>query len=383
MTYQEELERHLELLEQHIQIPEYFKKCYIDFKLDDTSDGKKKVGVIGDNFYSLYIKAFGMQPILISGGSYFTGEHTDMFPQISDPVAKSAIGLLLDPEYQLWNELSAVVIVALNDSYKKAIAYLKEMGVHVIQVEPIPYIREGNPFSMYKQQYTAINDISKIKMGVFREGVFKKELNSYGKAYDLMEENAFLALPTMIQSFFIHLLHSVEDKEEFFHQLEEFLDGQSDIVPQKQVTFMGSVITSPNRKLFQICQEIGITHVENLCERLPYFGDIDLMGGTFSLLGKSIQFQHKNAFLPATIGEMQHISLPKDTDGIIYYLLKGQVSEAYEAERMEELAIEQGIPFLCVETDYTDTDSEQLKIRVEAFYEMLSATPKKELAVST
>lgn len=383
MTYMEELEHHVSLLEQVLQIPDYFKERYLDFKQEKSPLTGKKIAVIGDNYYSLYVKAYGMQPVFLSGGSYFTGEYTEMFPQISDPVAKSAIGLLLDPAYKLTEEIGAVVMVAVNDSYKKAIAYLKDLGVPVVQVEPIPYIREGKPFALYKQQLSAINDISKLKVGLFNESAFKKEVAVYSKAYEIMEQDSFQGLPNMLQSFFTHVLHTTWDKEQFCQELENFLEGCSTEVPQKQITIMGSAITAPNCKLFQVCRDIGIHYMDNQCERLPDFSGMEPGGGTVSLMKKAFAFQHKRAYLPGTVGEMDTITLPKNTGGIIYYLLKGQISEAYEVERMEELAIEQGIPFLCVETDYTMTDSEQMKIRVEAFFEMLSATEKNHVAMAT
>lgn len=375
MKYKEELEKFIEVLEETQEIPSFFKTEFLDFKQEKMT-GKKKVGIIGDSFYSLYVRVYGLTPVLITGGSYFTGEQMDMFPQISDPIAKASIGLLLDPEYNLKEELSAVVVVAKNDSYKKAIAYLKEMGITTIQIEPIPFIREGVPFSLYKQQLTVLNDISKLVMGVFQEGKFKNELKAYEKAYELFAQDSFQGLPTITKSFFTYVLHMTGEKEEFCTALEGFLQQQSGELIPPQVTLMGSAMHLPNYKVFRIFQDIGITHFENECMNLPNYGEMEMSGGAFGLFKKGISFQHKNAFIAPTVGEVNRVELEQNTGGIIYYLLKGQISEAYQAERMEELAIKQGVPFLCVETDYTYTDSEQMKIRVEAFYEMLRSSQK-------
>lgn len=208
------------------------------------------------------LKAYGLKPIFLGGGSYLMGDNAEMFPQISDPVAKSSVGLLLDQECDLLKELDAVLIVANND-------------------------------------------ISKVGFKLFNEGIFKKEVMLYKRAYDLMEQENF--------------------------------------------------------------------------QGLPNYRELDVAKGSVSKA--SIAFQHKSAFNSGTISNVERVELPKNTDGIIYYRLKGQTSQAYEAERMEELAIAQNVPFLCVETDYTYTDSEQMKIRVEAFYEMLSANKRKSVTV--
>jgi len=61
----------------------------------------------------------------------------------------------------------------------------------------------------------------------------------------------------------------------------------------------------------------------------------------------------------------------KHSSGVIYHLLKGQLSYAYEAEQIEKICIDNGIPFVLIETDYTDADTEQIRIRLEAFTELI------------
>lgn len=381
MKYIEELQKFIEVMSAKYDIPEYFKEQFLDFKQEDKGQKMKKVGIIGDSFYSIYVRAYGLKPVFLSGGSYYSGENAEMFPQISDPIAKSSIGLLLDKELNLLEELDAVLVVALNDSYKKSIAYLKEMGIKVIQVEPIPYIRQGLPFSLLRQQCLVLNDISKLVFGIFNESVFKKELKAYEKAYEIINEDNFKALPTMVQSFLIYVLHTMYDKNDWCLEMEEYLEDKTDEIQPSKVTVMGSCMHMPNYKVFQIFNDIGIEYFDNECIDLPNFYDMDISGGAVSLLKACFKFQHINAFKAETVSNVNTVKLPNNTGGIIYYLLKGQISEAYKAERMEELAIKQGVPFICVETDYTYTDLEQMKIRIEAFYEMLKAKNKAKVSI--
>jgi benzoyl-CoA reductase/2-hydroxyglutaryl-CoA dehydratase subunit BcrC/BadD/HgdB len=58
-------------------------------------------------------------------------------------------------------------------------------------------------------------------------------------------------------------------------------------------------------------------------------------------------------------------------DGIIYHVLKGHIEADFELPRVEALAEELGLPLIRVETDYQQQDVEQLRIRMEAFGEML------------
>ena len=59
-------------------------------------------------------------------------------------------------------------------------------------------------------------------------------------------------------------------------------------------------------------------------------------------------------------------------DGVVYYTLQschGYNTERYRVQRALRAA---GIPMLAIETDYGDSDAEQIGIRVEAFLEMLA-----------
>ena len=59
-------------------------------------------------------------------------------------------------------------------------------------------------------------------------------------------------------------------------------------------------------------------------------------------------------------------------DGVIYYILKGQIEYDFELERYEKLFETLDIPIFRLETDYNQNDEEQIKIRLEAFKEMIS-----------
>ena len=57
--------------------------------------------------------------------------------------------------------------------------------------------------------------------------------------------------------------------------------------------------------------------------------------------------------------------------GVVYCVLKGQIEYDFELERVETLCNELNIPVFRLETDYNQQDVEQLRIRMEAFSEML------------
>ena len=63
--------------------------------------------------------------------------------------------------------------------------------------------------------------------------------------------------------------------------------------------------------------------------------------------------------------------LEYNIDGVIYHVLKGQIEYDFELFRYEDFFMSKGIPVFRLETDYNYNDIEQIRIRVEAFSEML------------
>jgi benzoyl-CoA reductase/2-hydroxyglutaryl-CoA dehydratase subunit BcrC/BadD/HgdB len=61
-----------------------------------------------------------------------------------------------------------------------------------------------------------------------------------------------------------------------------------------------------------------------------------------------------------------------DVDGVVYYTLQSCHGYNIERYKVGKALKEANIPMLAIETDYSDADLEQIRIRVEAFLEMLS-----------
>jgi benzoyl-CoA reductase/2-hydroxyglutaryl-CoA dehydratase subunit BcrC/BadD/HgdB len=58
-------------------------------------------------------------------------------------------------------------------------------------------------------------------------------------------------------------------------------------------------------------------------------------------------------------------------DGIIYHVLRGCQVYDFEYKIVEDEIRKLNIPILRLETDYNEEDIEQLRIRLEAFIEMI------------
>lgn len=372
MNYNAELTQFIQTVKTTQNIPDYFIELFEGGQRFESNQRKKKVGIIGDAFYSLYVRASGLTPVFLNGGSYFTGESmADIFPQISDPVAKSSLGLLMDEELGLYKKLDAVIVVVTNDSYKKAIPYLTEKGLNIIEVEPPSLVMQKMPKTYVLKQVALLNSISKIANTRLSEPKLRYELAQCKRARSLTTMAKWQSLPTLTQDFLMHTLLLAEDKEEWMEQMGDYLRSIKMDVRKQPVLLMGSALQFPCTKMYEIFGDVGVTYFHNACATIPAFYQIAEKSGGFALLNECFKVQYKQGFSSETLANTDEYRFPKGVQGIVYHLLKGQVSSAYEAEQMEKAAFAQNVPFLCVETDYTYADKEQIKIRVEAFCEML------------
>jgi len=64
-------------------------------------------------------------------------------------------------------------------------------------------------------------------------------------------------------------------------------------------------------------------------------------------------------------------------EGVIYHVLRGCLVYDYEYALFEEELGKRNIPVIRLESDYNEEDVEQLRIRIEAFIEMIKLGNEK------
>jgi benzoyl-CoA reductase/2-hydroxyglutaryl-CoA dehydratase subunit BcrC/BadD/HgdB len=69
-------------------------------------------------------------------------------------------------------------------------------------------------------------------------------------------------------------------------------------------------------------------------------------------------------------------------EGVIFHILKGQIEYDFELERMTKMFEYYDIPVFRLETDYQQQDVEQLRIRLEAFAEMLGQRNQERVRIA-
>jgi len=146
-----------------------------------------------------------------------------------------------------------------------------------------------------------------------------------------------------------------------------------------RILVSGSPMAIPNWKLHRILEDSGALVVgEESCTGTRYFSYLvaESDGSLDAQLGAIADRQldtHCACFTPNDERIEDILTLARDwaVDGVVHYNLQFCHTFANEAVKVEKALAEENIPFLRIESDYSDEDMGQLKTRVDAFLEMI------------
>jgi len=156
---------------------------------------------------------------------------------------------------------------------------------------------------------------------------------------------------------------------------EEFIEKSP-----KRILMTGSPMVFPNLKMPLILEELGaIVVADETCAGDRMLADpINYRENSLDAMVKGIAMK---SILPCScptfaynndrLFRLKQMVADFNVDGIVYNVLRGCLPYDFEVRNVEKLSDELGIPVIRVETDYNTEDTEQIKIRLEAFTEML------------
>ncbi|HEY3421143.1 MAG TPA: double-cubane-cluster-containing anaerobic reductase [Methanomassiliicoccales archaeon] len=138
----------------------------------------------------------------------------------------------------------------------------------------------------------------------------------------------------------------------------------------------GCPMPAGNMKVPQIIEDMGACIVvEESCTGTRSFWDlVDEQKDPWTALAERYLKIPCSCMTPnqGRIDSIIELAERFDVDGVVYYTLQSCHGYNIERYRVGKALKEANIPMLAIETDYSDADVEQIRIRVEAFLEMLS-----------
>lgn len=164
-------------------------------------------------------------------------------------------------------------------------------------------------------------------------------------------------------------------------ELEKRVEEGVSVFPEgtKRILLTGTPLAIPNWKIHNIIETSGGAVVcEEMCTGARYFENLvdetqtDLDGQIDALANRYMGINCA-CFTPnrARIDDIIRYAKEYNVDGVIDVNLKFCSTYDVEGFLVERELKKAGIPVLGIETDYTDSDAQQMRTRVSAFIEML------------
>lgn len=360
------------------------------------TDGEKQVLLLGTGVPAELIHAVGIRPVRILGGSRDACMWSDeLVPRDLDPVSRSLLGythafIRPGPDHYLY------IVPVGCDSMRKIVFFLIREGKKVCVVDVPP--ERTDPYAQEKWVQQMIRMTGEVevhtgkRVSAFSLRRAAREMASAREAltwFIRMASDNRDVLTAAGQILVQNSLFYAEDIEEWILQVNALTKDIKELGMRKprfgdrrpRVLLAGSPMYFPNMKVPRLIGECGLDVCMNLDASMTGIDVVPRLGGAGSSIDRIIgrvamnwyqndggSFYTKNEVMREKILET---ACSGQIDGVVYHILKGQIEPDFELEKMEAELESLGIPVFRLETDYQFQDVEQLRIRMEAFSEML------------
>ena len=389
------------------EITWFLNSVYRRFSKKQLMRAGPKLIVLGEDVPRELIWALDPSAFFVLGGSLETCRWSDaLLPRDAEPVSRSACGWLLNPYMELTKD-ALVVTTLCSDNRRKLVGLLRDRGAKVAAADLPPMREHADAEDIWMESMSTLIETMERHTG--------RRLTSVSLAAAMRESQriqnrltafrkAILSRPGCLPAVLCRMIEEslwyTEDREEWLRWLDRLTRRIEAVAPGSYrslgvspwVLLTGSPVVFPNEKLPLLLEESGLyladwvdavsVHTSLAPDAVPRFGTVQRLLRQLmkSQLPGSISgaFAVSTGFSDAVRRHLELIPL----DGIVYHVLKGHIEADFELPRIEALAEEYGLPVIRVETDYQQQDIEQLRIRMEAFREMLRQQRQKEVGIA-
>jgi len=378
---------------------DYFANAYasrVNRLIDGKGHGKKIVGTLCLYVPDELIYAAGADRVVLCGGTNITIPIAEEYlPRSVCPLIKSSFGSIVArtcqgvgvaacPHFDL---VDMVVGEATCDGKKKMYEIMGDfIATHVIDLPQMPAGPEA--LSYYAGELKRFKGaLEKLTGNTITDERLKAEIRSANETRGLLNRlyeqrkkdppsiSGMDVLKVLQKQYFL-------SPEEFRHGLHQLVDEVEHAPPIAEhrlprILLTGCPMASGNTKVPRIIEEKGgVIVVEESCTGTRSFGEMvderrkpQLTALAERYLRIPCACMTPNARRTEGILELAESF---DIDGVVYYTL--QFCHGYNIERfrVQQALKRKGIPMLSIETDYGESDSEQIGVRVDAFMEMIS-----------
>ena len=337
--------------------------------------------------------AGGIATGLCGGSQFWVPGGEKVLPTNTCPLIKASVGARLDRTCPFFRIADIYVGETTCDGKKKAWEILAEdVPVYVMD---LPQMKRAKDVKAWAEEIAAFKDKveevtgNQVTVESLAESI--RLINGKRKALErLYETRKNDKLPISGRDVLLISQIAFYDDPGRFTQMtnklcdeleQRIADGVS-VFPEgtKRIMLTGTPMAIPNWKIHNIVETSGGAVVcEEMCTGTRYFEkQVDESGQTVDEEIQALANRYMNincaCFTPNTgrIDDILRLAKEYKVDGIIDINLKFCNLYDTEGYLVEKAMNEAGIPVLGIETDYTDSDAQQLRTRISAFIEMLN-----------
>jgi benzoyl-CoA reductase/2-hydroxyglutaryl-CoA dehydratase subunit BcrC/BadD/HgdB len=336
--------------------------------------------------------AGGIAAGLCGGSQFWVPGGERVLPANTCPLIKASVGARLDKTCPFFQIADMYVGETTCDGKKKAWEILsKEVPLHVIDV---PQMKRAKDIAAFEGEIfdfiQVVENLTGNKVTAEKLGEAIKLINNKRKALQRLY-NARKASPVPISgkdallvtqiAFYDDPGRCAQMANRLADELEQRISKGEGVFPQDALRIMisGTPMAIPNWKLHHIVESFGAAVVvEESCTGTRYFENlVDETGQTLEEQVRALaeRYMKTNCACftpnPGRIDDIIRLAGEYQVDGIIEVNLQFCNLYSTESYLVKQALAEHGLPVLHIETDYSEQDYEQLKTRIEAFFEML------------
>lgn len=371
------------------------KHVFVDMQGAVKPDGIPSVGTYCVMVPPELIYAAGAMPVKLCGGSYTAfNVGDDIAPRDACPLVKAIMGFESIGVMPVYQECQLMAVPITCDCKKKLAGYLAEhrktVTLHVPSgrdrdADMEQYVRELYLFSQKLTEITGTElSYERLSWACGMTAAAQYELSRFielRRRYPLAVKGThYMAAMNAISythiSLWTQYMHDLCDETEQKAKRGEMASKEN----RPRILITGSPIVFPNFKLPLLIEEMGGALVaDETCmgERGAYDPPAIVDQSTDGIMRALANKSTRPCTCPTFVDNKRRLyrimQMLEDyrVQGVIYHVLRGCLVYDYEYQVMEEELGKLGIPIIRVESDYNEEDVEQLRIRVEAFIELI------------
>ena len=330
---------------------------------------------------------------LCGGSQFWVPGGEKVLPANTCPLIKASVGARLDRTCPFFRIADMFIGETTCDGKKKAWEILsKDVPLHVMDLPQMKrakdikaWAEEIETFKNVVEEFTG-NEVTAEKLAesitlINNKRKALERLYNLRKNENLPISGCDVLLISQI-AFYDDPARFTQMTNKLCDELDQRVKDGVSVVPAgtKRIMLTGTPLAIPNWKLHNIVETSGAVVVcEEMCTGTRYFERfVDESGTTIDEQIDAIAERYMGincaCFTPnhGRIDDILRLAKEYKVDGIIDVNLK--FCNLYDTEGyfVERAMKEAGIPVLGIETDYTDSDAQQLRTRISAFVEMLN-----------